>query len=59
MSDETGKMSLPRRGVKWDSIMSTLKALKAEDLDWRRGRLASLTYFYNDDVSGKTNRRLL
>ena len=53
MSDETGKMSLPRRGVKWDSIMSTLKALKAEDLDWRRGRLASLTYFYNDDVLEK------
>lgn len=53
MSDETGKMSLPRRGVKWDSIMSGLKALKADDLDWRRGRLPSLTYFLNDDVLEK------
>src|ERR1700722_15008142 len=53
MSDETGKMSLPRRGVKWESIMSSLKALKADDLDWRRGRLPSLTYFYNDDVLEK------
>jgi sphinganine-1-phosphate aldolase len=53
MSDKAGKMSLPRRGVKWDSIMSSLKALKADDLDWRRGRLASLTYFYNDDLLEK------
>lgn len=53
MSDQTGSMTLPRRGVKWESIMSSLKALKADDLDWRRGRLPSLTYFYNDDVLEK------
>ena len=53
MSDQTGNMTLPRRGVKWESIMSSLKALKADDLDWRRGRLPSLTYFYNDDVLEK------
>jgi sphinganine-1-phosphate aldolase len=46
-------MSLPRRGVKWETIMSGLKALKADDLDWRRGRLPSLTYFLNDDILQK------
>jgi sphinganine-1-phosphate aldolase len=53
MNIRSDKMALPRHGMNWDSIMSSLKALKANDFDGRRGRLPSYTYFYNDDVLEK------
>lgn len=53
MSEKADRMSLPRCGVEWESVMSALKALKAHDFDGRRGRLPSYTYFYNDDVLEK------
>jgi glutamate/tyrosine decarboxylase-like PLP-dependent enzyme len=45
--------TLPQEGVAWESLAGQLKQFKVGDVDWRRGRLPSFTYFYNDDILQK------
>jgi sphinganine-1-phosphate aldolase len=40
----------PARGVDWPTLAGELEALKADDADWRRGRLASYTYFFREEL---------
>ena len=44
------RKSLPKTGVGWDDIRSTLADAKKNDVDWRRGRIAGLVYYAADDV---------
>ena len=43
-------MAFPQHGRTWTEIEADLRALKANDLDWRRGRLPAYIYFYDDEV---------
>ncbi len=43
-------MRFPEKGTDWATLEAELKALKASDHDWRRGRLPAYIYFYNDDL---------
>lgn len=49
---ETG-LSFPNHGRPWAEIEQDLEAFKAEDFDWRRGRLPTFTYYWNEDVLEK------
>jgi sphinganine-1-phosphate aldolase len=40
----------PTRGTDWTTLSAELEALKAGDADWRRGQLASYTYFFRESV---------
>jgi sphinganine-1-phosphate aldolase len=40
----------PPRGTDWSVLAAELEDLKVDDADWRRGRLASYTYFFREDV---------
>lgn len=40
----------PASGVDWPSLAGELEDLKVDDADWRRGRLASYTYFFREDL---------
>lgn len=40
----------PATGRDWAWIEADLLALKAEDLDWRRGRLPAYVYYYDEEV---------
>jgi len=40
--------AFPASGVDWPTLAGELEALKADDADWRRGRLASYTYFFRE-----------
>src|SRR5579859_1573480 len=46
-------LALPHAGRPWPEIARELETLKSNDSDWRRGRLPSYTYFYNDDILQK------
>jgi glutamate/tyrosine decarboxylase-like PLP-dependent enzyme len=51
MSDaqiEERKNDFPKRGTPWETLQRELEAFKADDFDWRKGRVPSYTYFYND-----------
>lgn len=43
-------MPLPTKGTPAESIFAELKAMQADDVDWRGGRVFSLAYFAGDDV---------
>jgi glutamate/tyrosine decarboxylase-like PLP-dependent enzyme len=45
--------SFPANGRDWTSVESDLEAFKSEDFDWRRGRLPTFTYFWNEDLLDK------
>ncbi len=53
MSSTDNRKTLPTKGVAWEALVQSLDDMKAMDFDWRRGRLPSYTYFYNDDVLAK------
>lgn len=40
----------PATGRAWADLRADLLALKANDLDWRRGRLPAYVYFYDEDL---------
>lgn len=40
----------PDSGVDWPTLAGELEGLKAGDADWRRGRLASYTYFFREEL---------
>jgi len=44
------RKALPEKGVAWDQIQGALSDAKKNDVDWRRGRIAGLVYFADDDV---------
>jgi sphinganine-1-phosphate aldolase len=44
---------LPLSGVPWADLVDQLARFKEHDSDWRRGRLPTLTYFYNEDILAK------
>jgi sphinganine-1-phosphate aldolase len=44
---------LPPAGVHWGDLMDQLALFKRHDNDWRRGRLPTFTYFYNEDILAK------
>jgi glutamate/tyrosine decarboxylase-like PLP-dependent enzyme len=45
------RVSLPRTGAPADEVLSRLEAMRAKDVDWRRGRAFSLAYFAGDEVA--------
>ena len=44
------RKSLPKIGLDWSKIQGRLSDARKNDVDWRRGRIAGLTYFAGDDV---------
>ena len=45
------RVSLPHTGAPADEVLSRLERMRAEDVDWRRGRAFSLAYFAGDEVA--------
>lgn len=42
--------TLPMHGTPWDELRSRMAALKADDLDWRRGRHAAYVWHASDEI---------
>jgi sphinganine-1-phosphate aldolase len=42
--------ALPKQGIPWGALEKRLEGARADDVDWRRGRLSGLVYFGGDDV---------
>ncbi|RYY28715.1 MAG: aspartate aminotransferase family protein [Sphingomonadales bacterium] len=49
---QTG-FAFPETGREWDEVLSDLEAFKSDDFDWRRGRLPTYTYFWNEELLAK------
>ncbi len=45
--------AFPEHGRPWAAIEQDLEAFKSQDYDWRRGRLPTFTFFWNDDILEK------
>ena len=41
---------LPKQGWSRKDVLSTIRALKAQDVDWRGGRVFSMVYYAGEDV---------
>lgn len=49
MSETTNRLSIPSKSTAADDIIGRLEAFRAEDVDWRGGRVFSLVYHANDE----------
>lgn len=45
--------SFPAQGRGWQDIERDMESFKSNDFDWRRGRLPTFTYFWNEDLLEK------
>jgi len=45
-----GRRLTPREGRSWPELAQTLRELKRDDLDWRRGRHAAFVWHADDAV---------
>jgi glutamate/tyrosine decarboxylase-like PLP-dependent enzyme len=48
--DSSRATSLPKQGSSWEGLREQLKAFKALDYDWRKGRLSAYTYYYDEEL---------
>lgn len=52
-NQKAARKTLPLDGAPWAELTSKLDTLKANDGDWRRGRLPSYTYYRDEDILAK------
>ena len=50
MADRSAAVRLPAHGADTDQVLAAMAALRADDRDWRGGRVFSLVYSAGDDV---------
>lgn len=53
MSSDHARKQLPPLGGDWPTIMQEMQDLKANDFDYKSGRLPSYTYYYGEDLLAK------
>jgi glutamate/tyrosine decarboxylase-like PLP-dependent enzyme len=46
-------LAFPEKGRAWEAVLEDLEAFKSGDFDWRRGRLPTYTYFWNEELLEK------